>query len=70
MTAQESTSEKSESSTFNKDDVLAALNRAQVIIEFDLDGTILDANEQFLKTFGYGFDDICAVITEFSAIRN
>lgn len=33
---------------------LRALHRAQAIIEFDIDGTVLDANDNFLKTFGYG----------------
>jgi methyl-accepting chemotaxis protein len=37
---------------------LAALNRSQAIIEFELDGTILTANENFLKTLGYALADI------------
>lgn len=32
---------------------LIALNRSQAVIEFDLDGTILAANENFCKAFGY-----------------
>jgi methyl-accepting chemotaxis protein len=32
---------------------VAAINRSQAVIEFDLDGTILAANENFLKTMGY-----------------
>lgn len=35
-----------------------AINRAQAVIEFDLDGTILTANDNFLKTVGYGLEDI------------
>ncbi len=35
-----------------------ALNKQQAIIEFTLDGTILDANENFLKTLGYTLDEI------------
>ncbi|SHH39347.1 PAS domain S-box protein [Massilia sp. CF038] len=35
-----------------------ALNRVQAIIEFDLDGTILDANENFLNTLGYALDEV------------
>lgn len=37
---------------------LAAINKSQAVIEFQMDGTILNANENFLKTFGYGLDDI------------
>ena len=35
-----------------------ALNRVQALIEFDLDGTILHANENFLKTVGYTLDEV------------
>ncbi len=37
---------------------LVALNRAQAVISFALDGTILDANANFLKTMGYRLDQI------------
>lgn len=37
---------------------IAAINRAQAIIEFSPDGTILDANDNFLKLMGYSLDDI------------
>ena len=37
---------------------IAAINRAQAAIEFQLDGTILTANENFLKTLGYSLDEI------------
>lgn len=37
---------------------LAALGRAQAIIEFTLDGTIITANENFLRTMGYALDEI------------
>jgi methyl-accepting chemotaxis protein len=33
---------------------LAAIDRSQAVIEFALDGTILAANENFLRIFGYG----------------
>ena len=36
-----------------KEDMLAALHRSSAIIEFSLDGTVLDANENFLRTMGY-----------------
>ncbi len=37
---------------------LAALDHSQATIEFELDGTILHANEKFLATVGYSLDDI------------
>lgn len=38
--------------------ILDALDRAQAIIEFSLDGTILNANHNFLKIFGYSLPEI------------
>ena len=35
-----------------------ALSRSQAIIEFDLEGNVLTANENFLSTMGYQLDDI------------
>jgi methyl-accepting chemotaxis protein len=35
-----------------------AIGRSQAVIEFQLDGTILTANENFLKTLGYSLDEI------------
>lgn len=35
-------------------DTMKAVSRTQSIIKFSLDGTILDANDQFLKSMGYG----------------
>lgn len=35
-----------------------AISRSQAIIEFELDGTILTANENFLKALGYSLDEI------------
>ena len=37
---------------------LTALGRAQAIIEFTLDGTIITANENFLTTMGYTLEEI------------
>lgn len=37
---------------------LNALQRSQAIIEFSLDGTILDANDNFLNAMGYRRDEI------------
>ena len=35
-----------------------ALDRSLAVIEFDLQGTILHANDNFLQTFGYRLDEI------------
>ncbi len=35
-----------------------AISRSQAIIEFNLDGTIIKANENFIKALGYTLDEI------------
>ncbi len=35
-----------------------ALDRVQAIIEFDLEGRILKANQNFLSLFGYEWEEI------------
>ncbi|WP_439924262.1 methyl-accepting chemotaxis protein [Nitrobacter sp. JJSN] len=37
---------------------LDALNRSQAVIEFNLDGTIIAANQNFLKAMGYTLEEI------------
>lgn len=37
---------------------LAAIDRSMAVIEFDLTGNILDANDNFLKTMGYRLQEI------------
>ncbi|MGB1562221.1 MAG: methyl-accepting chemotaxis protein [Sinimarinibacterium flocculans] len=37
---------------------IAAIQRAQAVIEFRLDGTILKANDNFLQVVGYSMDEI------------
>ena len=37
---------------------IAAINKAQAVIEFNLDGTVITANDNFLKTLGYSLDEI------------
>ncbi|MGV8832902.1 MAG: methyl-accepting chemotaxis protein [Devosia sp.] len=37
---------------------LAAISKSQAVIEFDLNGTILTANENFCATMGYRLDEI------------
>ena len=38
--------------------IYEALDRVQAIIEFDLDGVVVSANEIFLLTFGYELDEV------------
>jgi methyl-accepting chemotaxis protein len=38
--------------------LVTAINRAQAVIEFGLDGIIVDANDNFLKTLGYDLAEI------------
>ncbi|MGV3591273.1 MAG: methyl-accepting chemotaxis protein [Gammaproteobacteria bacterium] len=37
---------------------LAALDKVQAVIEFRLDGTVINANENFLRAFGYSLAEI------------
>ena len=37
---------------------LAAINRSQAVIEFEMDGTIVAANQNFLDALGYRLDEI------------
>jgi len=37
---------------------IAAINRSQGVIHFDLDGTVLDANENFLNVLGYSLNEV------------
>ena len=46
-----------ESGTLNAG-LIAALHRSQAVIEFSLDGRILDANENFCNALGYSADEI------------
>lgn len=39
-------------------DILKAIDRVQAIIEFDMDGVILSANDNFLDVMGYTLDEI------------
>ena len=41
----------------------AAISRSQAMIEFALDGTIITANENFLRTMGYTLDEIVGQAT-------
>jgi methyl-accepting chemotaxis protein len=37
---------------------VVAINRSQAVIEFELDGTIITANENFLRTMGYSLAEV------------
>ena len=37
---------------------IAAIGKSQAVIHFNMDGTIIDANENFLKAMGYSLDEI------------
>ena len=37
---------------------ISAISRAQAVIEFQMDGTIVQANENFLRTMGYTMEEI------------
>src|SRR5262249_50319967 len=37
---------------------IAAINRSQAVIEFDLNGNILTANDNFLKAMGYRLEEV------------
>jgi methyl-accepting chemotaxis protein len=37
---------------------IAAMSRAQAVIEFNMDGTVITANDNFLKTMGYSLPEI------------
>ncbi len=51
------------------DGKLSALDRAQGIIEFDVGGTVLAANANFLAVVGYGLGEIVGSITACSCPR-
>jgi len=38
--------------------MFAAISKSQAVIEFEMDGTIISANDNFLKTLGYSLDEI------------
>jgi methyl-accepting chemotaxis protein len=37
---------------------LEAISKAQAVIEFHMDGTIINANDNFLNALGYTLDEI------------
>jgi methyl-accepting chemotaxis protein len=54
-------SESATESARQREDLLgqvAAIGRSQAVIEFQMDGTVVNANENFLKAMGYTLDEI------------
>jgi len=37
---------------------MQAISRSQAVIEFKLDGTVIEANDNFLRTMGYAMDEV------------
>lgn len=50
------TAEKLRSAEFEAK--INAISKAQAVIEFNMDGTVISANDNFLKTLGYSLDEI------------
>ena len=44
--------------TADLDGQISAISRSQAVIEFRMDGTVITANENFLRTLGYSLDEI------------
>ena len=49
---------QSQRNTAEMSQVLAALDRSMAIIDFKLDGTILNANKNFLSVMGYDLSEV------------
>src|SRR5215216_3871715 len=46
------------SSSRDQRSMIDALNKSQAVIEFNMDGTIITANQNFLDALGYSLDEI------------
>ena len=44
--------------TTESTNVFAAISKSQAVVEFQMDGTVISANENFLKALGYTLDEI------------
>ncbi len=58
LKAQQDLGEKIKDQSVRFEGQLAAINKSTGMIEFDIDGKILDANDLFLKAVGYSLNDI------------
>jgi methyl-accepting chemotaxis protein len=54
----EATNQVFESQQLDLQAINAAINRVQAVIEFELDGTIIHANDNFLRTVGYTLAEV------------
>ena len=54
----ESTNTVAKSHDLDLQAISTALNRVQAVVEFELDGTIIHANDNFLNTLGYSLDEV------------
>ena len=54
--AQDITEQKNRDADFSGQ--ITAISKSQAVIEFNLDGTIITANENFLSTLGYTLDEV------------
>ena len=50
--------EKMSTDSNNLQGIVDAINKSQAVIEFNLDGTITNANDNFLHTLGYSLDEV------------
>ena len=50
--------QENENEAANYQAQIEAINRSQLIVEFDMDGTIIKANDNYLRTFGYQAVDV------------
>ncbi len=53
----EKNSSRDESDVKDSQNQLDAINRSQAVIEFELDGTIITANDNFCDALGYHLDE-------------
>lgn len=57
-TARRSSGRRAAATTLDASGQIAAINRSQAVIEFEMDGTILSANDNFLEAMGYTLDEV------------
>ena len=59
MSATKSSQKTAEVSNHETEEIIRAIGRVQAIIEFEPDGTIITANDNFLSVVGYSLNEIC-----------
>ena len=58
MTNRDKSHQSDDASTLEQKATIDAINRSQAVIEFNMDGTIITANQNFLSAMGYELADI------------